>query len=131
MNASTGVDGNDRDARASAPAPGKPRPQLWRRWWFWLPLLLCLLAGGWFGLKFSSTGQRADLAAGYIAHVVCSCRYVGNRDMASCKTDFEPGTEIVRVEDDTAKRRITASVPLLSRRTAAYDPEYGCALDLP
>jgi hypothetical protein len=51
--------------------------------------------------------------------------------MASCKTDFEPGTEIVSVEDDTKKRRITASVPLFASRSATFDPEYGCALDKP
>ena len=103
-----------------------------RRWWVWGPvLLLCLLAGAWLGLKHSSTGKRADLGAGYIAHVVCSCRYAGNRDMASCKTDFEPGTDIVKVEDDAKTRTITASVPLLSKRTARFDPEYGCTLDKP
>lgn len=107
------------------------RPHI-RRWWVWGPLLLLsLLAGGWLGLKYSNTGKRAELGAGYIAHVVCSCRYVGDRDMASCKTDFEPGTEIVSVEDDTAARRITASVPLLAKRSAQYDPEYGCTLDKP
>lgn len=117
------------NASASGQSLRKPRFQ---RWWIWGPvLLLCLLAGAWLGLKHSSTGKRADLGAGYVAHVVCSCRYVGNRDMASCKTDFEPGTEIVKVEDDLKNRRITASVPLLSRRSATYDPEFGCALDKP
>lgn len=117
----------------NASASGATAPKTgFRRWWVWAPvLLLCLLAGAWLGLKNSSTGKRAELGTGYIAHVVCSCRYVGNRDMASCKTDFEPGTEIVKVEDDIKNRRITASVPLLSRRSATYDPEYGCALDKP
>lgn len=116
---------------ASASGGTAPKSRF-QRWWIWGPvLLLCLLAGAWLGLKHSSTGKRAELATGYIAHVVCSCRYVGNRDMASCKTDFEPGTEIVQVDDDTGRRRITASVPLLSRRSATYDPEYGCALDKP
>ena len=119
MNASAGV------------ASGGKRP-IWRRWWVWGPvLLLLLLIGGWLALKSSSTGKRAELGAGYIAHVVCSCRYVGNRDMASCRTDFEPGTEIVGVEDDTVRRRITASVPLLAKRMATFDPEFGCALDTP
>ena len=119
MNASAGV------------ATGNKRPVL-RRWWVWGPLLLLsLLAGGWLALKTSSTGKRAELGAGYIAHVVCSCRYVGNRNMASCETDFEPGTEIVKVEEDSARRRITASVPFLAKRTATFDPEYGCALDTP
>ncbi len=80
-------------------------------------------------LKQSRLGRRADLASGYVAHVVCSCRYVGNRDMMSCATDFEPGMEIVHVSDDTAARRITAWVPLLAKHTATYHGEYGCALD--
>lgn len=115
------------DTRALTP----PAPRR-RRWLIWAPvLLLCALAGGWLGLRYSSTGRQAQLATGYIAHVVCACRYVGGRDMASCETDREPGTEIVRVTEDSAARSITASVPLLSRRTARFDPEYGCSLDAP
>jgi hypothetical protein len=111
--------------------PPAPRPG-WRRWLLWAPLLIaCLAAGSWLGLRYSTTGRQAALATGYVAHVVCSCRYVGGRDMASCETDREPGTEIVQVTDDTEARTITARVPLLSRRTARFDPEYGCTLDAP
>jgi hypothetical protein len=94
-------------------------------------LLLCMAAGAWFGLRASTTGRQAALATGYIAQVTCSCRFVSGRDMASCDTDREPGTEVVTVEEDSAKRTITASVPLLSRRTSRFDPEYGCTLDAP
>ena len=122
MNASTGLaDGG------SSGAPGRAG----RRWLLLLPLLATLLAGGWLGLKYSSTGKRAAVGAGYLAHVVCSCRYVGNRDMASCMTDLEPGMDIVKVTEDSRQRSITASVPLLASRTARYDPEFGCALDKP
>lgn len=118
---------SDTSSPAAAPPPKAGLP-----WLLWAPvLLLTLAAGGWLGLKHSTTGKRADLATGYIAHVVCSCRYVGGRDMASCETDREPGTEIVTIEDDVAKRTITARVPLLSSRTARFDPEYGCTLDKP
>ncbi len=82
-----------------------------------------LAASGRAPLRYAATG------AGYVAHVVCSCRYVGNRDMASCKTDTEPGLEIVSVSDDSGAKRITAWVPLLATRTASYDPRYGCMLD--
>ncbi len=117
------------NASAATEPPPRSLPQ---RWWLWAPLLLLAAAiAVWAGLKFTTTGKRAELGAGYVAHVVCSCRYVGNRDMASCKTDFEPGTEIVSVTENAEKRSITASVPLLARRTATYDPEYGCALDKP
>lgn len=101
------------------------------RMWVWGVLLLSLLAGAWLGLKYSSVGKRAEVGSGYVAHVVCSCRYVGNRDMASCATDLEPGMEIVSISDDPVKRKVTGSVPLLARRTATYDPEYGCSLDKP
>lgn len=103
-----------------------------RRWWIGVPLLLAaLLIGAWLIVRSTSLGQEAAVGTGYAAHVVCSCRYVGDRDMASCRTDFEPGMEIVEVEDDPERRRITAWVPLLAKRTASYDPEYGCTLDAP
>ncbi len=124
MNASEAI--KDRPGGGAPPAAGR-----WRRW-LWLPVILLAIAiAVWAGLKFTTPGKRAELGAGYAAHVICSCRYVGNRDMASCRTDMEPGTEIVTVTDDPERRAVTASVPLLSSRTATYDPEYGCALDKP
>ncbi|WP_051135973.1 hypothetical protein [Sandarakinorhabdus limnophila] len=117
------------DTSAATPPPAAPSR---RRWLIWAPLLLlCLAAGGWLGLKYSSTGRQAALATGYIAQVTCSCRFVSGRDMASCDTDREPGTEIVQVEEDSANRTITAKVPLLSTRISRFDPEYGCTLDTP
>ena len=114
----------------SAPIP--PQAPARRRWLIWAPvLLLCLVAGGWLGLRYSTTGRQAALATGYIAQVTCSCRFVGGRDMASCDTDREPGTEVVQVTEDSANRTITAKVPLLSSRTSRFDPEYGCTLDAP
>jgi len=98
-------------------------------WLIALALLAVLATGGWFALRHSSLGRRADVASGYVAHVVCSCRYVGNRDLKSCATDFEPGMEIVKMSDDPAAKRITAWVPYLVQHTATYTPEYGCALD--
>lgn len=112
-------------------APSRPKA-FWRRGLIWVPLLLiCLAAGGWLGLKYSTTGRQAALATGYIAQVTCSCRFVSGRDMASCDTDREPGTEVVQVEEDSANRTITAKVPLLSKRISRFDPEYGCTLDAP
>jgi hypothetical protein len=124
------VNASGETANSGAEKPGSRFGQ--RRWLLWAPvLLLSLVVGGWFGLKHSSLGQQAELGAGYIAHVICSCRYVGNRDMASCRTDFEAGTEIVTVSEDVGERTIVATVPLLARREARFDPEFGCALDAP
>lgn len=120
-------------ASDTSPPAALSRPKaFWRRWLIWVPLLLlCLAAGGWLGLKYSTTGRQAALATGYIAQVTCSCRFVSGRDMASCDTDREPGTEVVQVEEDSANRTITAKVPLLSKRISRFDPEYGCTLDAP
>lgn len=102
----------------------------WRGWGRWVALALILaLAAGYAWLRLGPQGKRAYLASGYVARVVCSCRYVGGRDMASCATDFEPGMEIVQMSDDPAAKRITAWAPLLGGRTAHYTEGYGCAFD--
>jgi hypothetical protein len=101
-----------------------------RTWW--LILLTGIVLTGAVGLAWlrgSTWGRRAELASGYVAHVVCSCRYGGGRDMASCATDFEPGMEMVKMSDDPAAKRITAWVPLVAQRSAYFEPGYGCRLD--
>lgn len=101
-----------------------------RIWLAVAAVVVALAAGGYGWLKFGPQGKRAELASGYVAHVVCSCRYVGGRDMASCVTDLEPGMEIVRMADDPAAMRITAWVsPGIASRSARYEGEFGCTFD--
>ena len=100
-----------------------------RTWLILVVVVLVALGGGFAWLKFGPQGKRAYLASGYVAHVVCSCRYVGGRDMKSCATDFEPGMEIVRMSDDPAAKRITAWVPGIASRSASFKGEYGCSFD--
>ena len=77
----------------------------------------------------SSIGRQSELAVGYAARTVCACRYLGNRSLGSCRTDFEPGMEAVRLSEDRQARRITATVPLLATRSARHRPGYGCTLE--
>lgn len=101
-----------------------------RNWWLaGGGAVLVIALGGYTVVETGSTGRRADLASGYVAHVVCACHYVGKRDLKSCATDYEPGMEIVKMSDDPAAHRITAWVPLLAKHTATWTPEYGCGLD--
>lgn len=76
-------------------------------------------------------GLKAQAAAGsaYGARVGCSCRYVENRDLGSCESDFEPGMEMVSLSDDPETRTVTASVPLLGSASAHYAGLSGCILD--
>jgi hypothetical protein len=67
-----------------------------------------------------------EVGVGYGARVACGCRYIGNRSLADCKKDFEPGMELIRLSEDAATKTVTASVPLLASRSARFDPVLGC-----
>ena len=69
---------------------------------------------------------QLELGTGYAARVACACRYIGNRPLASCYKDFEPGMEPIRLSENAAEKSVTASVPLLASRTARFDPLLGC-----
>jgi hypothetical protein len=70
-----------------------------------------------------------ELGVGYGARVACGCRYIGNRSLADCKKDFEPGMEAIQLSEDAATKTVTASVPLIARRSARYDPVLGCVVE--
>ena len=69
---------------------------------------------------------QLELGVGYAARVACGCRYIGNRSLADCRKDFEPGMEPIQLAEDTATQTITASVPLIASRSVRYDPVLAC-----
>ena len=90
---------------------------------------VAIFAGGVFALRASPLGAQAEVAVGYGARTACACRHLGNRSLASCRTDFEPGMELVRLSEDAAAKRITASIPLIAARSARFEADYGCTLE--
>jgi hypothetical protein len=70
-----------------------------------------------------------DVGVGYGARVACACRYIGNRAIGDCYKDFEPGMEPISLRDDPATKTVTAYVPLLTSRSATFDPVLGCQPD--
>jgi hypothetical protein len=72
---------------------------------------------------------QLELGVGYAARVACACRHIGNRPLAQCRADFEPGMELIRLREDAAAKRVTASVPLIASRSATFDPLLGCQPD--
>ncbi len=70
----------------------------------------------------------AQVATGYMARVGCACHFVAGRDLQSCLDDREPGMERVSLSADPATRTVTATVPLLARRSARHMPGAGCVL---
>lgn len=89
-------------------------------------LLVLLIAVIVYAMRMKPT---IELGVGYGAHVVCSCRYIGGRDMESCYNDYEPGMEMISMTDDPEERRVTASVPLLATRSAQFREGLGCVLE--
>ena len=78
------------------------------------------------GLYARAMTPKLELGVGYAARVACGCRYMGNRPLAQCYKDFEPGMEPIRLREDTGAKAITAYVPLVASRTVRFDPVLGC-----
>jgi hypothetical protein len=87
--------------------------------------LLVIAAGGAYAYA-QSQKPYLELGVGYGARVACACRYIGNRSIGDCYKDFEPGMEPISLKDDPATKTVTAYVPLLTSRSATYDPVLGC-----
>jgi hypothetical protein len=69
---------------------------------------------------------QLELGVGYAARVACGCRYIGNRSLSDCRKDFEPGMEPIQLVENSAKKTITASVPLIASRSVRFDPVLAC-----
>ena len=90
--------------------------------------VILLATIGYAVWQFPTWQALAETGAAYGARIGCSCRYVQGRDIGSCPTDFEPGMEIVSIEDLPEERAVRASVPLLASRTAQFEGASGCVL---
>ena len=87
-------------------------------------LILAGVVGAW---RYAEAWRpQLELGVGYAARVGCACRYIGRRDIAQCRADFEPGMEMIALADEPATRTVTASVPLLASRSVRFDPLLGC-----
>ena len=110
-------------------ATAKNSAQRSRPTWVKVLVVLAIAAAaiGWFYrepiLGLSQTG------AAFGARTACSCRYVAGRELADCKKDFEPGMEVVFLNDDEDEKAVTAFVPLVASETAHFREGYGCVLE--
>lgn len=70
---------------------------------------------------------RAEVGAAYGAKMVCSCRFVAEREMTSCLTDFT--ADLGPVEFSEVNQSIEASIAggIISA-TAVFEPGQGCTL---
>ena len=87
--------------------------------------LAVLLAAGL--LARSQLAPRANIGAGFVAKLMCSCIFVGGRDEAACRLDLRSDLEPVRSE--ALPDGVHAWVPLLASRTARFREGTGCTLE--
>lgn len=109
-------------ATANPSAQAQPRRR--RALWLAAALVAALLVVFWGPLNaYAVTG------ASYGAHVGCSCRFIGGRELGDCRKDFEPGMELVTLSEDADARSVTARFLLLSSQTATFREGQGCVLE--
>lgn len=92
--------------------------------WLGPAMLLAGVLLVWWAIE--ARRPQLDLGVGYAARVACGCRYIGNRSLADCRKDFEPGMEPIQLAEDVATKTITASVPLIASRSVRFDPVLAC-----
>ena len=92
-------------------------------------VIAVIIAGLLLAAFWSTVRSYAVAGASVGARVACSCRYLGGRQLADCRKDFEPGMGLVMLSEDAAAKSVTARVPLLSRETATFRDGEGCMLE--
>ena len=92
--------------------------------WVLIAVFWVLLVAG--ALVWERARDRVEVGAGYVAKELCSCVFVGGRDLASCRPDIPPSME--RVQAELGADRVRAFVPGLGERIARHEPPYGCVL---
>ena len=103
---------------------GGPRAR-WPRRALLIVLLAAAIALVW---NWQPISANAQVGAAYGARVACACRYIGGRDLESCRADFVEGMDFVSLSEDEEERSVTASVPLLASDTAVWHEGEGCRL---
>ena len=93
------------------------------RWYAMAGFWLLLVVGA---LVYERARDLSAVGAGYVAKELCSCVFVGERSLASCRPDI-PET-MKRVEAELEADRVRAFVPYLGERIARYEPPFGCVL---
>ena len=92
--------------------------------WVLIAVFWVLLVGG--ALVYEWGRDQAAVGAGYVAKELCSCVFVGERSLASCRPDIPLSMD--RVEAELGADRVRAFVPYFAERIARFEPPFGCVL---
>jgi len=93
------------------------------RWYAIAGFWLLLVVGA---LVYEHARGLGTIGAGYVAKELCSCVFVAERSLQSCRPDIPPS--MGRVEAELGADRVRAFVPYLAERIARHEPPFGCVL---
>lgn len=107
------------------------QPVRWKRNLF---IIAVVLVAGWLAWTWRELREEATVGAAYGAHMGCVCRFISNRPLAVCEADLKKAgltgiAGAVSLSEDTERKAITGSVPLLARQSADYRTKRGCQLE--
>lgn len=71
--------------------------------------------------------EFAQIASAYGAKMVCSCRFVAERPMESCLTDFTTDVSILRFNERNSTIRVSVPGGFIHSE-ASFSPGLGCTL---
>ncbi len=90
---------------------------------------LAVLVVGGLVYGYTSFAPLANTGTGLVAHQMCSCVHVSNRELEVCLGDRWPDMQTIQAEPiavDGAPGIEATSV--FGTRTAIYEPGFGCTL---
>lgn len=97
-------------------------------------VVLAIIGGALWHFFLKEQVGFGKVATAYAAKQICSCRFISEREMDSCKTDFTQDISQLKISEtdiDTTgptDQSVTASVLGVISATATYDPSLGCVL---
>lgn len=95
-----------------------------------LSAVLAVVAAAVWQFWLKEQAHFARVATAYTAKQVCSCRFVAQRPLASCLTDFTDDISQLTITEDG--ERIISKAPLgLATNQARFEPGLGCTLERP
>jgi len=74
------------------------------------------------------TRNAVAIGTGMLAKQMCSCIFVAGRSRSNCRADQLASMDAIDVEVGTDTGVVRAFVPLLGKRSATFEEDYGCTL---
>jgi hypothetical protein len=92
-----------------------------------LSIVAVLGIGGAVAWRALRVSDLIEIGVGYSASLTCSCLFVSNRPLASCRADLDPlAQKLITIEP--GDRAVTARSMGLARVTARLDEAGACTL---